>query len=166
LKGITHVVFSVGLGVFISTRLGFVSLLDIAVVAWLALSVNVVIDVFGHGLGFGRNAGARSFVTHSVFTAPFWGGAVAALSLYILVRFATEPMGWLELVFLFAMGLLMAYSHLLLDALTEGGIFWGTRRVALAHMRYNNLVLNSAFLAIGTLLVVATAAALTGYVMP
>lgn len=166
MKGITHVVFSLGLGLFVSSRLGFASLLDLAVVAWLALSVNVVIDVFGHGLGFGPNAGARSLVTHSVFTAPIWGGAVAAISLYILVRFATEPLGWLEIVFLFAMGLLMAYSHLFLDALTEGGVFWGRKRVALAHMRYNNLILNAAFLAIGALLVVATALALTGYVLP
>jgi len=157
LKGITHVVFSLALGLFLASQLRFFSLLDIAVVAWLALSVNVVIDVFGHGLGYGKNAGQRSFVTHSVFTAPVWGGVVAGLSLYILIRYATEPLGWLETLFLFATGLMMAYSHLFLDALTEGGVYWGRRRVALAHMRYNNLVLNAAFLAIGALFVVASA---------
>jgi len=43
----------------------------------------------------------------------------------------------------------------LLDVLTEGGVYLGRRRVALAHLRYDNVILNGAFAFIGVLLILA-----------
>jgi hypothetical protein len=153
MKALTHYVFSIGMGVLVSERLGYFSFIDVVLVVWLGLAVNVVIDVFGHGLRGG--VGNRSFLTHSVFTAPVWGGAVAVLSVYVPVRFQVLPIGLWEAVFIVVMGVLIAYSHLFLDALTEGGVYWGRRRVALAHMRYNNRILNAVFLLIGAFFAVA-----------
>ena len=50
---------------------------------------------------------------------------------------------------------MLAYSHLLLDSLTQGEVHLGRRRVALAHLRYDNGVLNGAFAALGLLMVFA-----------
>ncbi len=60
-----------------------------------------------------------------------------------------------QTLFVAGLGIVLAYSHLLLDALTEGGVYLWRRRIALAHLRYNNLILNGAFAALGVLLVFA-----------
>ena len=60
-----------------------------------------------------------------------------------------------QALFAAGLGTTLAYSHLLLDALTEGGVYLGRRRVALAHLRYNNLILNGAFATFGVLLAFA-----------
>jgi len=52
-------------------------------------------------------------------------------------------------------GAVLSYSHLLLDSFTEGGIYLGRRRLAIAHLRYNNPVANGAFTALGAILILA-----------
>ena len=153
MKALTHYIFSIGIGVLLCERLGHFSFIDVVLVVWLGLAVNAVIDVFGHGIRGG--VGNRSFLTHSVFTAPLWGGAVAVLSVYVPVKFQIFPISLWEAAFVVGMGVVVAYSHLFLDALTEGGVFWGKRRIALAHMRYNNRILNGAFLVIGAFFTLA-----------
>jgi len=153
LKAITHLLFSVGIGVSLLDRVEGPNLLYLALTTWLAFATNESIDVLGH-----LNKGgmpARSFWTHSVFTAPIWGIAVCAATIYFLERVVGLETPPLRAVFLYALAVVIAYSHLLLDALTEGGVFLGRRRVALAHFRYNNPVLNGAFAALGVLLVFA-----------
>jgi hypothetical protein len=61
-----------------------------------------------------------------------------------------------QAVFVAELGAILAYSHILLDALTEGGVYIGRRRVALAHLRYDNLILNGTFTGLGVLLVFAS----------
>ncbi|MGH9920327.1 MAG: hypothetical protein ACRD6W_15850, partial [Nitrososphaerales archaeon] len=112
------------------------------------------IDILGHVTKGGRPV--RSFWTHSVFTAPLWGIAAAFVSVYLLDAIISEAMTTSQTVFVCGLGIVIAYSHLLLDALTEGGVYFGRRRVALAHFRYDNLILNGAFTALGVLLVYAT----------
>ena len=43
----------------------------------------------------------------------------------------------------------------MLDAFTESGVYLWRRRIALAHLRYNNLILNGAFAVLGVLLIFA-----------
>jgi hypothetical protein len=150
LKAITHDLFSVGVGVYILSRVDVpLNPLYLILTVWLALAINEVIDVLGHL----TRSGARSFWTHSVFTAPVWGVAVAIGSVSLLDRVLGQAMPPSQILFVSGIGVIMAYSHLLLDALTEGGIYLGRRRIALAHLRYNNVVLNGAFAALGILLV-------------
>jgi Protein of unknown function (DUF1286) len=153
LKAITHLLFSVGLGLSLLYRVEGPTPLYLALTVWLAFATNQVIDVLGHFNKGGMPA--RSFWTHSVFTAPLWGIAVALVTVYFLDRIVGLGMPASQAVLLYALGVVIAYSHLLLDALTEGGVFLGRRRVALAHFRYNNPVLNAAFAALGVLLVFA-----------
>ena len=153
MKAITHLLFSVGVGVFLLCRVEEATPLYLALTVWLAFAVNEVIDVLGHFKRGGTPV--RSFWTHSVFTAPLWGIAVALVTVYFLDRIVGLGMPASQAVFLYALAVIIAYSHLLLDAITEGGVFLVRRRVALAHFRYNNLLLNGAFAAVGVLLVFA-----------
>lgn len=154
MKAITHLLFSIGVGVFLLCRFEGPSPLLLVLTVWLAFATNEVIDVLGH---FNKGgAPTRSFWTHSVFTAPLWGIAIAIATVYILDRIVGLGMSPLQAIFLYGLGVVLAYSHLLLDAVTEGGVFLGRRRVALAHFRYNNPVLNGAFAALGVLLVLAS----------
>src|SRR5260370_29916467 len=93
-----------------------------------------------------------SFWTHSICTAPVWGIALAVASVYLLDMVIGQSMTTSQTLFAAGLGTMLAYSHLLLDALTEGGVYLGRRRVALAHLRYNNVILNGAFGFVGVLL--------------
>jgi Protein of unknown function (DUF1286) len=154
LKAITHDVFSLGVGIYLVYHIQPPTLSLLVLLVWLAFATNELIDVLGHVRRGGRPA--RSFWTHSVFTAPVWGIAAALASAYVLDIVLCEAMTTSQALFAGGLGAVFACSHLLLDALTEGGVYLGRRRVALAHMRYDNLVLNGAFSAFGALLILAT----------
>jgi hypothetical protein len=152
LKAITHDLFSVGVGVFLVCRIdGPPSALYLILALWLAFATNEVIDVLGHLARGGIPV--RSFWTHSIFTAPIWGIAIAISSVYFLDRVVGLGITSSQALFVYGLGAVMAYSHLLLDALTEGGVYLGRRRVAFAHLRYNNPIINGAFAILGVLLV-------------
>jgi len=155
LKAITHDVFSLGVGLYLIYKVGQPPTPSLLIlVLWLAFATNELIDVLGHVRRSGRPA--RSFWTHSFFTAPVWGIAAALLSAYVLGIMLGQAMTTSQALFVGGLGIVFAYSHLFLDALTEGGVYLGRRRVALAHLRYDNMVLNGAFTALGVLLVFAT----------
>jgi hypothetical protein len=154
LKALTHDFFSVGVGFYLLVRIGGQSSpLYLLLVVWLAFATNEVIDGLGHSARGGMSI--RSFWTHSIFTAPVWGIALAVASVYFLDAVIGQSMTTSQALFAAGLGAVLAYSHLLLDALTEGGVYFGRRRVALAHLRYNNLILNGAFSTIGILLAFA-----------
>ncbi|MEM0271477.1 MAG: DUF1286 domain-containing protein [Thermoprotei archaeon] len=127
----------------------------VAVCAWLSFCVNFVLDRAGHNrvtLRGGLNIPVRAWRTHSVYTAPVWGGLIGFLTALILRLVQngfsiaqtlqnTVFMGaGLILVFL---GAYASYTHLLLDSLTGGGVYTKRhRRIALAHFKYNNPALN------------------------
>jgi len=151
----THGAFSLGVGLYVTYHIDQTPTpAFLILVVWLAFATNQLIDILGHVTKGGRPV--RSFWTHSVFTAPLWGIGVALVSAYLLDTIAGEAMSTSQAVFIGGLGIFIAYSHLLLDALTEGGVYLGRRRVALAHFRYDNLILNGAFTALGVLLVFAT----------
>ena len=152
MKAITHDFFSVGVGFYLVVRIGGESgPIYLLLVVWLAFATNEVIDRLGHSARGGMSS--RSFWTHSIFTAPVWGIALAVASIYLLDMVISQSMTASQTLFAAMLGAVLAYSHLLLDALTEGGVYLGMRRVALAHMRYNNVILNGAFEVIGVLLI-------------
>ena len=154
MKAITHDFFSVGVGFYLVSRVGGPSTpLYLLLVVWLAIATNGVIDLLGHFRRGGTPV--RSFLTHSVFTAPIWGIAVAVASVYFLDMVIGQKMTALQVLPVAGLGTVFAYSHLLLDAFTEGGVYLGRRRVAIAHLRYNNLILNGAVAALGVLLAFA-----------
>ena len=154
MKAITHDVCSLGVGLYLVYHVGHPPTLPLVLlVVWLAFATNELIDVFGHARKAGRPT--RSFWTHSVFTAPVWGIAAALASVYVLDAILGQTMSTSQALFVYGLGIVFAYSHLLLDALTEGGVYLGRRRVALAHLRYDNLILNGAFTALGVMLVFA-----------
>jgi len=154
LKAITHDAFSLGVCLYLAYHVDQPpTLAFLILVVWLAFATNELIDVLGHVTKGGRPV--RSFWTHSVFTAPLWGIAAALVSAYILDTIAGQAIATSQAIVVCGLGIVFAYSHLLLDALTEGGVYLGRRRVALAHFRYDNLTLNGAFTALGVLLVFA-----------
>ncbi|MDA4132352.1 MAG: DUF1286 domain-containing protein [Thaumarchaeota archaeon] len=150
LKALTHNFFSIGIGLYLALRVEGRPVLDSILVIWLAVATNAVIDGLGHWTRDG--APVRSYRTHSVFTAPLWGMTVASTSFYLLDASTggTTTLG--RLSWGLGLGVVMAYSHLLLDAPTEGGVFFGRRRMAIAHFRYDNGLLNAAFAGLGAAL--------------
>ena len=147
MKLVTHVVFGAGLGYAILASMpgSFGALVDGVLAVALSYAVNYLIDVLGHGRRNGWSV--RSPVTHSVFTAPLWGAAVG-----YLVWLASASLGlsgpsleWPPVI----LGVVAACSHLLLDSMTEGGVYFTTRRIALAHFSNGNLLLNAAFVLSG-----------------
>ncbi|MDA4118657.1 MAG: DUF1286 domain-containing protein [Thaumarchaeota archaeon] len=154
MKALTHNIFSVGLGLYLVLRLAQQPLLEVLLVIWLAFATNGVIDSLGHRTRGGM--AVRSFVTHSIFTAPLWGIAVAVSSLYLLDLMTGQKIGIAQLSAAAGLGVLLAFSHLFLDALTEGGVFYGRHRMALAHFSNNNEILNGIFAGLGAVLIAAT----------
>ena len=143
MKILTHVVFGAGAVVVLLPWLP----LDLRYLLAVASSilVNLAIDRLGHTM-HGRFV-ARSPLTHSVLTAPVWGGAIG----YVL--WAGEAgigaaVAGLEFTFV-AAGVVVAVAHLLLDSLTERGVYLVTGRVALAHFRSDNGALNWLSVALG-----------------
>ena len=152
MKATTHDAFSLGVGLYLACHVDQApTLAFLILVVWLAIATNEVIDVLGHVARGGRPV--RSFWTHSVFTAPVWGIATALPSAYVLDIVLGQQLTAPQAFFAAALGTMLAYSHLLLDILTEGGVYLLRRRVAVAHLRYDNLVLNGAFVALGVLLI-------------
>ena len=150
MKATTHNVFAFGLSIFLLSKTGHLSVLSSLVALWLTLAVNTTIDVFGHTRK--NDIPTRSFVTHSVFTAPLWGAAVGIATMIVPYSvFNLSADSAFELLGA-ALGATVASTHLLLDAFTQAGVYLGRRRIAIAHMSYDNPALNLAFFVLGLLL--------------
>ncbi len=136
MKLITHDIFAFGLSTYMLARVfgtGIATSVMLSLI--LSLATNRIIDA-GH---IQKHAyPARSYITHSIFTAPIWGITIGiAVSSIALFAFHVD------ILFLGAVaGILIAYAHLLLDSLTENGVFLWRRRIALAHLRYDSIFAN------------------------
>jgi membrane-bound metal-dependent hydrolase YbcI (DUF457 family) len=147
MRMVTHFVFGVGTAVVLSPTIPAETRIYLAVA--LSLLVSLVIDELGHVTRKGFVS--RSPLTHSVVTAPLWGGAVG----YLLWKGGTElglGTGGLEWQFVL-LGAAVAWSHLLLDSMTERGVFLFTERIALAHFSSRNVLLNAVFILLGVALI-------------
>ena len=148
MKLLTHIVFGAGLCyAFLSSMLGGPNLLtDAAFAVVLSYAVNHLIDALGHMKRDGWSV--RTPLTHSVFTAPVWGAAVAYVIWVVGAEYGLPGGGAMYL----AAGVLVAFSHLLLDSITEGGVFFATRRIALAHFGNGSALLNGTFALCGVIM--------------
>ncbi len=143
---LTHVVFGAG------ATAALMEIQPLYVGAYVALVLSLIVNPVLDWLGHFRRGPyiSRSPFTHSVFTAPVWGAAVA-----YLVWTALGPFGVLGVVSsttLLAAGVVVALTHLILDSVTERGVFILGDRVALAHFRSGNPILNWTFVALGVAL--------------
>ncbi len=145
----THVVFSAGAVVALLPSLP----VDVRFLLAGASSVlvNFVIDAFGHSMH--GDFVARSPLTHSVVTAPIWGGALGYVLWAAGANFGVVGVD-LQVACVSA-GVIVALVHLLLDSLTERGVYLLTDRMALAHFRSDNGILNTLFLLGGFVLFLA-----------
>lgn len=150
LKSITHNFFSAGLGLLAVAQFDYYFPFSLVLVIWLVFSTNFAIDALGHS-GMGGRA-RRTWTTHSVFTAPIWGAAIGIITIVVAGNLLHSSPGLGLPFFSAGLGVLASYSHLLLDALTEGGVYLGRSRIAIAHFSNNNFLLNSVFILLGVLL--------------
>ncbi|ABW02623.1 DUF1286 domain-containing protein [Caldivirga maquilingensis] len=151
----THVVFSIGLTALIESALG-ISNIILLLGSSLVLSylINFLIDALGHEEKNGFTH--RSPRTHTM-SRSFTLGLIISLLVALFLYYMT-PIGAYNALIIVLMGPLTGWSHMLLDALTEGGIYIRRNgrwvRFALAHFKYNNTVLNWLFTIIGILLLI------------
>jgi hypothetical protein len=157
---ITHVVFSFGLIALAAEWLGLGIAAALLAALWLAVIVNYVIDAAGHETRNGRRR--RTAATHSLTGATALGAAVGfAPTLAILIAApgaVSVYYGPLLLLEMTVLGVVAGLSHLLLDAFTEGGIYYRGRRWALAHWHYDNGAANGLFALLGILMLGAALA--------
>lgn len=152
MKSLTHNLFSIGLCFYSLSHSGVPLPQGFLLAVWLSFAINSVIDILGH-TGRGSHP-VRSLLTHSVFTAPLWGGFVAVASIVIPFSILKIGIGPSWTLLALGAGLLVSYAHLFLDALTEGGVFLGRGRIAIAHFSYNSPLLNVAFSMIGLVIII------------
>ncbi|QKQ99182.1 DUF1286 domain-containing protein [Metallosphaera tengchongensis] len=139
MKLLTHYVFTTGVLTLMSSPfLGFYdSLLVSFIIAWIS---NSLIDRLGHEVRYGYIR--RTPRTHTLLRSLPWG-ILPSLPLSLIL-------GVPIIAFL---GIVAGPSHLVLDVLTERGIYVKRRgrwvRYALAHFAYNNPLLNGLFILIG-----------------
>jgi len=153
MKAVTHNLFSVGVEVYFVSVVRAFWPSSLLLGAWLAVSTGFVIDALGHSGREGMSV--RSWATHSVLTAPLWGAFIGLSTPLVATSLLRVTPDVRLLGFSALLGVLAAYSHLLLDSLTEGGVFALRHRIAIAHFGNNNLVLNSAFSLFGIVLCLA-----------
>ena len=173
MKLATHYIFTIGLvalaarAIPIWTYMGGLGAM-LAVAVWLGLATNYVIDKGGHEVRNGVRR--RTAATHSLPGALGIGaavGVVPALILLLLIESGSGTSVGISLGAAAALALIMAglgaiagLSHLFLDALTEGGIYYHGHRWALAHWRYDNPGANALFALLGLLALGAAVSAL------
>ncbi len=151
LKALTHYLFSTGVsfGLLSLSHAVMPGLIGLAL--WLSLSINYLIDALGH-VSRGGNP-TRTWLTHSMLTAPILGALVAAISLAAASRAFGSGASPEPLALWTSMGILVSEEHLFLDSLTEAGVYALKRRIAIAHFNYDNTALNIGFALLGVLLI-------------
>ena len=152
MKALTHYIFSAGVSLGLLSLAHELDLASTLMALWLALSVNYLLDLLGHVSRKGNPT--RTWVTHSIVTAPFWGALVAIVSLAA----ASQASGSFPVLsasgFWTIMGVLISGEHLFLDSLTQAGVYSWKKRIAVAHFRYDNPALNLGFALLGAVLIV------------
>jgi len=165
MKTKTHNLFNIG----ILTAIGSLFVNPIASLisaGILSMTGNAIIDDFGHKK---NNYGieVRTYKTHSILRATIYGFLPAVILFFIVIhlnyfdkfipldRFISHKPYWILIQGLFVGGL-----HLLMDVITEGGIFVKKRgrfqRFAIAHIKYNNVFWNTFFQIVGIAILILT----------
>ena len=153
MKAVTHYLFSAGVSLALLSLSGSPDAGRIVFALWLALSINYLIDAMGHA---SRGGGpTRTWLTHSVLTAPAWGAAVSLASLTALAQASAAALRLTTVLYWTLFAALVSGEHLFLDSLTQAGVYSWRRRIAIAHFRYDDVPLNLGFALVGALLIAA-----------
>ncbi|MEL9990523.1 MAG: DUF1286 domain-containing protein [Thermoproteus sp.] len=142
----THIIFSLGLVSFALHSLGAPPYKALTIAFIASLFGNYIIDKIGH------RGHVRTPLTHTLPRSIAWS--------LLSVPLAVLPFGLASLPAALMAAALTGPSHMLLDALTEEGIYvkregkW--RRWAIAHFRYNNFVANGIAALAGIIMLVAS----------
>ncbi|WP_338604902.1 DUF1286 domain-containing protein (plasmid) [Sulfolobus tengchongensis] len=164
----THYIFSAGL---ISIILAFFNLslfANLFISFYASFVANTIIDRLGHEMKRTKHGylPVRSPLTHTVYRSIIWGiiSVLPLLLLYYVYHYHTYHYYYSSyysstlILSTIAAGIIVGPSHMLLDSLTEEGIYtkkngkW--RRVALAHFRYNDPVANGIAILVGVILLI------------
>ena len=144
----THYLFSAGLLALANSLFDHSFYSSLFIAGLVSVIGNSLIDKLGHEMvSFrGEYIPRRTPLTHTVPRSVLWGLIsvlpIAALAYYVYPYYFAKVLAMLVLD-----GILVGPSHMLLDALTEKGIYvkrngrW--QRFALAHFRYNDPAANS-----------------------
>jgi hypothetical protein len=149
MRSTTHNLFSAGLILYVVSYFGYPLIVTALLMVVATVFTNFLIDKVGHTRGEG--VPRRTWITHSVVTAPLWGAGAWALTITVPAAFVgVFPPGLILLALFSALGAVAGWSHLFLDSLTEGGVFAPDgKRWALAHFSYDNRSLNLGLSALG-----------------
>ena len=160
MKRATHFAFTLGLIALLAAWLGLGIVITLLAAVWLAAVVNYIIDAAGHEVR--NDYRRRTAGTHSLTGAAAVGAAVGFIPMLVILIAAPGAVdgyyGPLLLLEMGALGAVAGLSHLLLDAPTEGGIYYRGRRWALAHWHYDNPAANGLFTLLGVLMLGAALA--------
>ena len=171
----THNLFSIG----VLTAIGslFINPADSLISAGiLSITGNTIIDSFGHKMKVIRlpnnkkiKKPIRTYKTHSSLRALIYGflPAIALFFLAVyLIHMTSIPYRFYKFIPRYApywvllQGLFVGELHLLMDIITEGGIFvkkdgkFG--RFALAHIKYDDIFWNTLFQIVGIAFIILT----------
>jgi len=162
----THVAFSMGLIALLEVLLSVVNpVLVIGSSFVLSYLVNFIIDALGHEE---RTHPVRSPRTHTVGRS-FTIGLVLGLAVALFLHYMA-PVNLMQTTVVTLMGPMVGWSHMLLDSLTEGGVFVKRRgrwvRFALAHWSYRNPAANWLFTMLGLAMLAYSIVLMTHAALP
>lgn len=153
----THIMFSWGLSSIVAALAVNQPVLSIGATLPSSYIINYLIDMLGHEERHGHPV--RSPRTHTIGRSLLLSlliGMPYSLALYYVVHLTI-----IQLSALATSMALVGWSHLLLDSVTEGGVFIRRRgrwvRFSLAHFRFNNPVLNGFFTILGLAMLILSA---------
>jgi len=136
----THYMFSFGLSSLALTIFGVPLIPTIAISLFVSFVGNIIIDKIGHDMSETGQVLRRSPRTHTVPRSVFWG-VVSSLPLLFIIYLIQYDYINLMIASIIS-GVIVGPSHMLLDSLTEKGIYvkkngsW--ERAALAHRKFDD----------------------------
>ena len=145
MKLLTHIVFALGVSTVLSKVLG----LDLyqSLIIWGIIVVqHHAIDKLSHEI----QGTHRTPLFHSPLGVSILSIALSLLGPAVDYRAQLDKLIFMKYVVLV---LVSGWTHLLLDVLNPGGIYWRGRRRSVARIRYNDPLVNTVLQLAGTLLI-------------
>lgn len=150
----THVLFSAGIAVYVAVKLLGVGLLAGLVLAGSVGVMQYVIDFLSHEEAVVRTKRGAVVVSRRGWFLHSPIGATAVALVFTLID-AYVMHWWAGFASILAVALAGSYSHLLLDMITEKGIYLYRRRLTRKRLfRYDNPALNALFSIAGVVMIV------------
>ncbi|MEB3774677.1 MAG: DUF1286 domain-containing protein [Desulfurococcales archaeon] len=143
---VTHIVFALGV-VSASSRMLGLDLYRVLILWGLTVVQHHLVDRLSHEVGHRRRT--------PLFHSPTGIIALSSALALIAPLFDVESRySYIWLLKFFLLLLLSGFTHLMLDALNPGGVYFRGRRVRLSRIHYDDPLANAFFQLIGALLVI------------